>query len=395
LRAACLALACAILSSAAAYGVVELRIRNGDIPPVVNQVVLGANMPLDRPQNPAAVAQTNMEMTAADIYDMAVRQVVGIRTEAPRPTWFGEGGARPGEGGMRTAVTGSGFIISHDGYILTNYHVIDTAHTHGLPLRVFLYDGSVYDATVVGYDAANDVAVIKIETAGRSPAAIANSDNIRVGERVYAVGNPFGELVHTMTDGIVSALDRVVSVDGRSINTFQLSAAVNSGNSGGPVYDSRGEVIGIVTAKFMSGTVEGIGFAIPINDAIEIASTLIQHGYITGRPFMGITPRTVPAAVAEFYNWVVGVYVMSVIEGSAAETAGFMIGDIIFRLGDDTITSEESLRFVLRRFRAGDTTTVMVRRAGEDVELTITFDEDMSAGQPRQPQQPPGRVILP
>jgi serine protease Do len=191
-----------------------------------------------------------------------------------------------------------------------------------------------------------------------------------------------------MTDGIVSALDRIVTVDRRTISTFQFSAAVNSGNSGGPIYNTNGEVIGIVTAKLMRGSVEGIGFAIPINDAIEIAMELIEHGYITGRSFMGITPQTVTRANAEYFGWVVGVYIRTVIEGSAAEKAGLMVGDIITGIGETETDSIESLRFAMRRFRAGDTTTLTVWRAGVYHELTITFDEDLSAGQPLPRHQP-------
>jgi len=240
---------------------------------------------------------------------------------------------------------------------------------------------------VIGYETSNDFAVIKIDANGLNPAVIGNSDNIRVGQRVYAVGNPFGNLIYTMTDGIVSALDRTVTVEGKNINTFQFSAAVNSGNSGGPVYDANGEVIGIVTAKLTRDSGEGIGFAIPINDAIEIASELIEHGYITGRPFMGITVETVTRANADYFDWVVGAYVRSVEPGSAAETAGMEVGDIIIKLNDVEISSLDELLFAMRRYRAGDTTTITVWRVGEEFELTITFDENLSAGQARQPER--------
>ena len=392
LRAACLVLACAVFSAAATYGVIEYKARTAA--PAVNQVVLGG-IATPQPEgyvlSPTA-AQTGAEMPAQDIYTMACSQVVGIKTEVTLSGgWFNESGTT-------TAVSGSGFIISSDGYILTNYHVVETAYTNNLPLLVYLNDGTRFEAKVIGFESSNDVAVIKINATGLSAASIANSDDIRVGERVYAVGNPFGELVYTMTEGIVSALDRVVSVEKKSINTFQLSAAVNSGNSGGPVYDSKGEVVGIVTAKFMDGTVEGIGFAIPINDAIEIASELIENGYITGRAFIGITVASVTSAAAEYYGWVEGAYVRSVTAGSAADKAGLQVGDIIIKMGDDAITSDESLLFTKKKFRAGDTTAVTVWRMGQETALTITFDEDLSAGQPQlsadqpqlqQPQEQP------
>jgi serine protease Do len=186
-----------------------------------------------------------------------------------------------------------------------------------------------------------------------------------------------------MTDGIVSALDRVVSVEGKSIGTFQFSAAVNRGNSGGPIYNTSGEVLGIVTAKVVRGNVEGIGFAIPINDAIDIASELIEHGYISGRPLIGITGQTVSSGHAAYYDWVVGTYVRSVAPDSAAENAGIAVGDIITAIDDDEVDSMEALRFALRKHRAGDTTSITVWRDGHIIKLTITFDEDMYAGQPQ------------
>ncbi|MCL2402248.1 MAG: S1C family serine protease, partial [Oscillospiraceae bacterium] len=233
-RAVGLVAACAVVSVAAAYGAVELRIRGGDFP-TVNQVVLGAEA-APRPE-PAAATPDNETivipsvMSAADIYDIAIQQVVAIRAG---------GGTMPSRFG---SASGSGFIVSSDGYILTNYHVIEPAHLSGQPIMVYMFDGTAYEAQVIGHDIANDVAVIKIEARGLLPATIGDSDEIRVGQRVYAVGNPFGDLTYTMTDGIVSALERVVTVENRTINTFQLSAAVNSGNSGGPVYNTSGEVV--------------------------------------------------------------------------------------------------------------------------------------------------------
>jgi serine protease Do len=324
-------------------------------------------------------------MTAQSIYDMARNQVVVINTDAP--SLFG----LPDSTGDTSPISGSGFIISSDGYILTNFHVIEIAHRHDLPIRVVLNDGTTHDAKVVGFEEHNDVAVIKIEATGLTPVFIGNSDNTRVGETVYAVGNPFGDLVYTMTDGIVSALDRVVSVEGKSIRTFQFSAAVNSGNSGGPIYNTFGEVIGIVTAKVVRGNVEGIGFAIPINDAIEIATELIEHGYLSGRPLIGITGQNVSPANADYFNWVIGIYIRSVAQGSAADIAGMEVGDIITALDGNEVNSMETLRFALREYRAGDTTTITVWRDGATLNLTITFDEDMYAGQQRpfvEPESP-------
>ena len=383
LRMACLVLVCVILSGAVTYGVMEYRFNRGDFT-VVNPVVIGGSK--DEQQSSglsAPVYAAGAGMSAEDIYIMACTQVVSISTMAESISGM-FGGSVPN---TTAAVVGSGFIISVDGYILTNYHVVETAYQYKLPLTVCLNDGAEYDAQIIGYESSNDVALIKIEADGLNPVVISDSDSINVGQAVYAVGNPFGELVYTMTEGIVSARDREVSVEGKIINTFQFSAAVNSGNSGGPVYDTYGEVIGIVTAKPMSSSVEGIGFAIPINDAVGIAAELIEHGYITGKPLMGITADTVSRAHAEYYGWgVVGVYVISVSQDSAAEKAGMLVGDIIIGLGGTEIDSMETLRFAMRKYKAGETAGVTVWRGGESIELSITFDEDLSAGQVRSPQ---------
>ena len=392
LRAACLVILCAAFSGAAAYGVMDYRFNRGDFKvEVSNQVVIGgAGAGSQQGGLSTPIATTGVGMTAEEIYIMACSQVVSIKTEVEN-TGSIFGGNVPG---TTTASSGSGFIISSDGYILTNYHVVEAAYRYDLSLVVVLKDTSEYPAKVIGFDVNNDVAVIKIEAAGLNPAVIGNSDNINVGQTIYAVGNPFGELVYTMTDGIVSAIDRVVSVEGKSINAFQFSAAVNSGNSGGPVYDTNGEVIGIVTAKSMRNAVEGIGFAIPINDAIGIAAELIEHGYITGKPLIGITVESVSRAHAEFYGFVEGAYVRSVSPDSAAEKAGILFRDIIVGLGDSEVDSRETLVFLMRRYKAGDTETITVWRGGEEIELTITFDEDLTAGQPRQ-QQPQQQPVTP
>ena len=382
LRAVCLAIVCVALSGAAAYGMTELRLRDQDNSIVVNPVVLGGSSERqDSGELSTKPSASGSGMPAEDIYTMACTQVVGISTIADASNSIFGGSAQ----GSTTAVAGSGFIISGDGYILTNHHVIQSAYDYNLPLVVCLNDGTEFEAKIIGYETDNDVAVIKIAASGLNPVVFADSDAINVGQSVYAVGNPFGELVYTMTDGIISARDREVSVEGKIINTFQFSAAVNSGNSGGPIYDTNGEVIGIVTAKPVRNSVEGIGFAIPINDAIEIAAELIEFGYITGRPLMGITAGTVTRANAEYYGWDVagGVYVKTISQDSAAEKAGIMVGDIITKLGESEVDSMESLRFTMRKYRAGDTITLMVWRSGEDIELTITFDEDLSAGQAR------------
>ena len=231
---------------------------------------------------------------------------------------------------------------------------------------------------IVGFEASNDVAVLKIEAVGLTPISFGNSDSITMGETVYAVGNPLGELAYSMSTGTVSGLDRVIVTDEspEGINMFQIDAAVNHGNSGGPVYNSLGEVIGIVTAKSGDTDAEGLGFAVPINDASSIASDLITKGYVTGKAYMGVRlDERYNSMYAQYYNMPLGAYVYSVDAGSAAEKAGLQAGDIITRLGNLDVTGYSELKSAIRAFSAGDSAEVTVYRAGETFNLTVIFDE--------------------
>lgn len=315
------------------------------------------------------------ELTATEIYyDLALSQVVGVRTEITYTNFWGYTSS--------SAVSGSGFIISADGYILTNYHVIEDAVKGGYDVQVLTYDGTQYIADIIGYEEDNDVAVLKIDGSGFHAATIGDSDSMKVGEAVYAVGNPLGELEYTMTDGIVSALDREISTydsDTRTytnINMFQISAAINQGNSGGPVYNSRGEVIGIASAKYSDTGVESLGFAIPINDAVKIAKDLISDGYVRGKASLGITVGSVSASAAQYYGLVQGAIVNTVQSGSAAEKAGLQPSDIIVAMDSYEITGQDDLIAAKKNYNAGDTATLRVYRSGSYVELTITFDEE-------------------
>jgi serine protease Do len=304
------------------------------------------------------------------IYDQACEEVVGITTEVTYQNFFG----------MRTsgAVTGSGFILSEDGYILTNYHVISYAAQGNYEVTVILHDGTRYPATVVGTEESNDLAVLKIEAAGLNPVTFADSGELRVGDEVHAVGNPLGELEFTMTNGHVSALDRVITTDEstEAINMFQIDAAVNSGNSGGPVYDALGRVVGVVTAKYSESGVEGIGFAIPVNDARKIADDLMTKGYVTGKAYMGITyDQRYNAMYAQYYGLPMGFFVRTVKPGSCAEKAGIVEGDIITKIGPYDITGYTELRQALKHYSAGDGATVTVSRSGRDMTFDIVFDE--------------------
>ena len=314
------------------------------------------------------------EMSATDIYyNLALEQVVGIKTEITYTNFFGYS--------TKAAVSGSGFVISEDGYILTNYHVIEDAVNGGYEVQVLTHDGSTYTAEVIGYESDNDVALLKIDATGLNAAVLGDSDAMKVGEQVYAVGNPTGELEYSMTEGIVSAKDRQItaanSSTGRTetVSVFQTTAAINGGNSGGPIYNSRGEVIGIVVAKKVSTEIEGLAFAIPINDAVRIAQDLINDGFVRGKAYMGIRVGTVTASAAQYYGLVQGAIVASVEEDSCAAVAGLKESDIIVAIDGKEITTGNELISAKKNYRAGDTAVLKVYRESQYIELSITFEE--------------------
>ena len=387
LRAICLILACGIVSGIASAVVTNHIIDNTDFT-IQNQVVLGAQTTgtgdSTTDTDDLAVPDGSI-MTPDEIYDLACHQAVGIQLAANGTNIFGQTTTNE-------AVIGSGFVISEDGYIITNYHVAEPYLTYGAQggyvLRVVLYDGTTYDASIIGYEEQNDIAVLKINASGLTPVTIGDMSSVKVGNDVYVVGNPLGELTYTMTTGRVSALDRIISTEvTTSINVFQIDAAVNSGNSGGPVYNNRGEVIGIVDAKYSAAGVEGLGFAIPIDDAMNIITDLIEHGYVTGKAYFGIEVSTVNSTVAQYYNMVEGAFIKSVEPGSCAEKAGLKPGDIITKLGDDIVKSTEDLLAAKSAYSAGDTVTVTIFRAGEELQLSVTFDEQPANTQVTTPSQ--------
>ena len=332
-----------------------------------------ASKPVLVPTAPGTtVAKSDDEggLSAGDIYDMACEQVVGITTEVTGTNLFG----MPVSG----AVTGSGFIISEDGYILTNYHVVEEANKGKLDVTVILHDGTQYTAQIVAFEADNDVAVLKIDAEGLKPAVIGDSDSLRVGDTVYAVGNPLGELEFSMTTGHVSAKDRTITTDksGETIAMFQIDAPVNSGNSGGPVYNAEGQVVGIVTAKYADTGVEGIGFAIPINDAASIANDLITKGYVTGKARLGVSVNAnYNEMYAQYYGWPMGAYIDGTESGSCAEKAGIEMGDIITKFDGEEIKGYDDLRAAVKRHSAGDSVELEVYRADESRIVTVVLDE--------------------
>ena len=287
---------------------------------------------------------------------------------------------------------GSGFIISQDGYIVTNYHVIKGASA----IRVTLYNGESYDATYIGGEELNDVAVLKIDVTGLKPVVLGDSDSLVVGEQVSTIGNALGSYSFSQTSGYVSGVGRTVTMsDGTVMNMIQTDCTINSGNSGGPLFNEYGQVVGITSAKLSNttgstaATIEGMGFAIPINDVIDIITDYMQYGYVTGRPYMGILNPTDTGDYAQIFGWPEGVYVNGVEEGSCAETAGIQPGDIITKIDDTDITGVSQLTSVKNSYRAGDTVTVTVYRSGEYVELSLTFDEQTATAQDDTQQADP------
>ena len=372
-KALCLCLVCALLGGLCGAGIMAGSM-NSRIAAVEQMLEEQAKETLSigsqTSSTPAPVSTTTAAKPIAAIYDQACNEVVGITTEVTYTNFFGQTSS--------SAVSGSGFIVSPDGYILTNYHVIEYAYKGNYAITVMLHDGTRYEASIVGVEDCNDIAVLKIDASGLDPVTFGDSDKLSVGDDVYAVGNPLGELEFSMTTGHVSALDRLITTEDGSeaINMFQIDAAVNSGNSGGPVYNANGEVVGIVTAKYSDTGVEGLGFAIPINDAAKIANDLITKGYVTGKAYMGVSiDERYNSMYSQYYNMPIGAFVKSVESGSCAESAGIQAGDIITRLGDVEITGYTDLKQAIKQYSAGDSAELELYRAGESRTLTVTFDE--------------------
>jgi len=273
--------------------------------------------------------------------------------------------------------TKNGFeVLREDGYIVTNYHVINGASS----VKVTLYNGDTYDATVIGGDSDYDVAVLKINAAGLTPVTLGNSADVNVGDSVLAIGNPLGELTFSMSGGYVSSCNRAINVDGTPFNMIQVDCSINPGNSGGPLMNLYGEVVGIVSAKYStysSTTVEGLGFAIPIDDVKSIITDIMENGAVTGKAYMAVTVGTMNSQMAAQYSIDIdqGVFVYSVVKGGAGDKAGLRLGDVITKMGDTTLTSRQDLSAALKSYRAGDTATLTVFRDGSYITTDITFDQ--------------------
>ena len=326
--------------------------------------------------NTNLISLENYSDTAIYTANKVLPSIVGINVEYTiNSPYFGYSMQSSG------TATGSGVIISEDGYILTNNHVVNTSSTSSYyqvsqasKITVKLYnDETIYDAKIIGTDETTDLAVIKIDKTGLSAATLGNSDSIKVGEFSMAIGSPLG-MESTVTAGIISATNRTVTSDGKTYTVIQTDAAINSGNSGGALVNSKGEVIGINTLKLSGSGVEGIGFAIPINSTKDIYEQLISDGKVK-RPYIGISGRNIDEQTAKQYKLVEGVYVISVEEFSAAEKAGIESYDIITQIDGKEIKTMDELNEIKNSHKIGDTITLKVYRDSEYKEITLTLGE--------------------
>jgi len=319
------------------------------------------------------------QLTMPEVYAANVNSVVSINTTITRNVFNQV---------VENAASGSGFLITSDGYILTNYHVVENASQ----VKVTLYSGESYDAAIIGGDEDYDIAVLKIAASDLPAVTLGDSSKLLIGETIAAIGNPLGELTFSMSQGIVSCVDRAINVDGTPFNMIQVDCSINPGNSGGPLVNTYGEVVGIVSAKYSSystTTVEGIGFAIPINDVIAMVEDIMENGRVTNRPYLAIMAADVTARRAQQNGYGVseGVLISSLEEGGAAERAGLRAGDIIIELDGKTVSSLSDLNAAKKGHFAGETVPVTVYRDGEEVTVQLTFDAVPEQNETKNEQQ--------
>ena len=311
-----------------------------------------------------ALAQPQDGMSLQEIYVKCIPSVASITTQT-----------RTG------AATGTGVVFSTDGYIVTNYHVIEGGESY----TVQLTDERVLPAILVGDDPTSDLAVLRVDADDLTSAEFGDSDMLRVGDAVVAIGDPLGvEYRGTMTDGIVSAINRNVNVNGRTMNLIQTNAALNSGNSGGPLISSCGQVIGINTVKIGAfadkAGVEGLGFAIPSTVVKDIVGQIISQGYVSGRPYLGITGESLSIFYQRYYRLPAGLYINEVAENSAAAKAGISQGDILISVDETRVYSQSDLDTLLYSYTAGDQVTAVIYRSGYTMQATVTLEEARSTG---------------
>lgn len=382
-----LILVTSLITSAAVGGVLYTKFSNelekvaaaSNSAPVTITGSTPAASSLDNSAASSNVLQTALSKTSSvtDIAKKVGPSIVGIRmtVNSRQSGFFGNSGSEQAEG--------SGIIISSDGYIMTNYHVVQYADpksgsSSDTVLEVFLPDKRQAKARFIGGDSQNDLAVVKIDLKNLPVASLGDSSKLEVGELAVAIGNPLGmEFAGSVTVGVVSALNRTVDTGDKTLNLIQTDAAINPGNSGGALVNSQGQVIGINTIKISESGVEGLGFAIPINDAKPIVNQLISYGYVKGRPLLGISGGVeVTQALAQQYDLPVGIYINSIIPGGGAQKAGIKVGDVLTSLAGKTITTMKELEDVKKAYKAGDTVDVTVVRDGRQINMKLTFTEE-------------------
>ena len=295
------------------------------------------------------------EYTLTEIYEKVSPSVVGVSSTTDSGS-----------------ATGTGIILTEDGYILTCAHVVEDATS----IAIVDADMNQYEATLLGSDSQSDIAVLKIEAEGLVAAELGVSSELKVGEAAIVIGNPLGyDLYGSMSVGIISGLNRTLNINGKDMTLIQTDASVNSGNSGGPMVNAYGQVIGIISAKVSSSYGEGLGFAIPIDDALPIVEDLIQYGYVTGRPSIGITGEDITVYVAFYYGIPQGVMVRYVEPDSGADIAGVQSGDIIVGVNDESITTMNELTNIKNNYVVGDTITLNIYRSGTYIDLEVELME--------------------
>ena len=306
---------------------------------------------------------TGSELTVSEIVDKNADAVVEILVSGTSQDFFGQTQVTEG--------AGSGVIVTDNGYIVTNYHVIQGANK----VQVTLHNGETYPAVIIGGVDEDDIAVIKINANGLTVAEIGDSSTVKVGDTAVAIGNPLGQLGGTATTGIISALDRNLQIEGRTMTLMQTDAAINGGNSGGGLFNSKGELIGIVDAKSSGVGIEGLAFAIPINSVSDIINDLVENGKVTTRPIVGITIQDVTEANAQSYGLeAAGVYIAQV-TGENAKAAGFQQGDRIISFDGDEITDSQTFINKVRHHKVGDTVSIVVSRQGQQIEIKTVLEE--------------------
>ena len=309
------------------------------------------------------------QYTRAQVVEMAAPSVVGIDAIFEQTvSYWGQRQTYDAPG------SGSGVILTEDGYIATCAHVVNGAKS----IRVTLNDDTSYDATIVGVDTRNDIAIIRIEAQNLVAASLGDSSMLTVGEDVIAIGNPLGELRGTATSGIISAVRRTVEVEGNTMELVQTDAAISPGNSGGGLFNSSGKLIGIVNAKVSDTSAEGLGFAIPVNNVLGEINDLLNYGYVTGRAYLGVYTQNVTLRSNYGYFFSSGtncVQIADVVEGGAADRAGLKTGDLILAIDGNAVSSNSDLTDLIARYNAGDTATFTIQRDGERSEVQVTFGE--------------------